>query len=431
MRQVISTVFFILLSISISAQEPIKVSVIVPNKAVAGQKFRVFVEMSNQTTSGFAKFTQSLPPGFTALEDADQDPQFSSRSKSVDLFWLRTPKQKSTTSYTIQLADTLHGQYRLEANFSYQYKNKSANIAIQSHTIEVQSLNQYLASGGRSEDLKNLVIIPLAKLKPSVLTKRTKSKIDTTKQELLVKLDIENQNHIQKAVLIENIPSELNVVVLSNGGAKVKHEANRLIFEWDKLPINKTAIAYKLTPKLNQSIVVAEINGSMNLENSDGTTELSVYEPAKSLIIFNTLIEKQNPQVLVSKENAPVEEKKPTNISTTAKKLSASASQLTLASKLGSSLKKGSSVSYKIQIAAFSKPVSNTYFNKLNLKNAINKEQHNGLYKYTIGEFKTYVEADAYKEHLLKTTKLESAFITAYKKTNRIEVSTALKKTKK
>jgi hypothetical protein len=426
-----SIMLFILYVSNTFAQEPLKVSLIAPGKAVAGQKFRVLLTIENQSTSGFAKFTQTLPAGFTPVEDKNQTGEFSFANNSLDVFWLRLPQKTNQYSYTVQLDDSLQGDYNFEATFSYQYKNQAATINLKNNSIEVQSINQYLAAGGNSEELENLIITPLNKHVPSVETKRTKTQFDSINQSLLVQIEIDNKNHLQKAILVENIPAELTAEVTNADGAKYKQEGNNLSFEWDKLPANKTKIEYKLKSATTQPVVMTSINGTMNLISADGNIEQKVSEPNKSLIVFNGLVKKQKTEMVALGDVNPVEEKNASKKTTNAQKMSANISTTTLATKITSTFTKSSTISYKIQIAAFSKPVAESYFKNLNISAPISKEEHNGLYKYTIGEFKTYVEADAYKEQLLKNTKLESAFITAYKKEDRIEVSTALKKTKK
>lgn len=431
MKQIAVFLFSLMLSATLIAQEPISVSMIAPAKVVAGQKFKVVLEIQNRGAGGFARFVQTLPKGFTAIENDGQTAHFSFQNQNLELSWIRLGKQKLIYEYTLVVSDTLKGVFQLGASFNYQYNNKVANIQLKNQSVLVQTLNQYLAEEKSTENLENLVIVPEVNAAPAVVVKREKSMMDSVNQKITVTLIIQNSNYNQKAILTERVPAELSAKASLTSGAAFKQEGGNLIFEWEKLPLTETKVIYELQPKAANANIIADINGQLTLDNLGSRTDLQVFDPEKSMLVFYAPSVKTQTNTMIASQEKPQEEKKVTAIAQAAKKAAASSSKTSVGSKISSSLKKGAEVNYKIQIAAFSNPVSDEYFKKLNISQPISKEQHNGLYKYTIGEFKTYVEAEAYKEHLLKNTKLQSAFITAYKKEDRIEVKDAIKKTKK
>ncbi len=431
MKQIAVLLFTFFLSAALLAQEPISVSVIAPAKVVAGQKFKVILEIQNRGAGGFARFVQTLPNGFSAFENSGQTAQFSFQNQNLELSWLRLGNQKVLYEYTLQVADTLNGVFQLPASFNYQHNNKVAHILLKNQVVRVQTLNQYLAEEKSTENIENLVIVPENKSIPAVNIKRQKSLMDTLNQKITVTIVIQNSNYYQKALLNERIAAELDAKPILTSGAVFKQDGANLYFEWEKLPLTETKVIYELCPKAGNANILTEISGLLTLENQGSRNDLQVFDPDQNMLVFHSNVKSNKAENVLAMEEKPVEEKKVTALAQVAKNASASSGNTSLGAKITSSLKKANEVNYKIQIAAFSNPVPETYFKNMNISIPVSKEQHNGLYKYTIGEFKTYVEAEAYKEHLLKNTKLQSAFITAYKKEDRIEVKDALKKTKK
>jgi hypothetical protein len=86
-----------------------------------------------------------------------------------------------------------------------------------------------------------------------------------------------------------------------------------------------------------------------------------------------------------------------------------------------------SGIYYRVQLAAvhiFVDPVS--VYKKYGFNRPVKIEVHDGWYKYSIGSFPNYREANAFKEMVVSDKKISGAFITAYQSGKRITVPEAL-----
>jgi len=425
MRKFLTIVSIFILSAPWVNAQMLSIASNIPQKAVAGHKFRIVLTVQKEYVNGFAKYVQNLPAGFTALEDSGQNAEFHFENQVLELVWLRLPASDFfKTSFTIQVADTLKGSFKMNGQFSYLYKNKFASADVMGNKIKIITLNEYIAQAGQQVDLKNLVFVPEEKKAPEVRIRRLKK--DTANQ-LMVAIKINSNDTLNAVHFAEQVSETCNIEILDSANAEIVIKNNTLLADWTQLPIGESTLKYKLVPKTKNAVVLSNFSGTLSYFAPQGKQAFEVFDPDNSFYVL-----KDNPaknvipdEMIASKEKSPTHKTTTKNIN---KSLVASASNTALASKLVKTLKIGSSVHYRVQIAALSKSVPKSYFKRYGIKQTINKEQNSGMYKYTIGDFETYTEAQVFKNKLIKTTKVKTAFITAYKKDNRITVQKALKK---
>jgi len=344
----------------------------------------------------------------------------------LELVWLRLPASNFfKTSFTIQVADTLKGSFKMSGKFSYLYKNKFASADVMGNQIKIITLNEYIAQVGQQVDLKNLVFVPEDKVEPQVRIKRIKK---DTANHLMVAIKINSNDTLNAVHFAEQVSETCNIKVLDSANAKIIVKNNTLLADWQHLPAGESTLKYSLVPKTKNAVVLSNFSGTLSYFSPQGKQAFDVFDPDNSFYVLKDNAAKNviPDEMIASKEKSPTHKTMKKNIN---KSLVASASNTALAGKLVKTLKIGSgSVHYRVQIAALSKSVPESYFKRYGINQQINKELHSGMYKYTIGDFKTYAEAQVFKNKLIKTTKVKTAFITAYKKDNRITVQKALKK---
>jgi len=109
-----------------------------PSSAKAGSEFTVEVTIDKGTVSGFARFQDELPEGFTAtaIETKGGDPRFDAQKFKV--IWTSLPGDKELKiSYKVSVANTVPtGDYTINNKFSFIADNNKQEVT-GSHAIHI------------------------------------------------------------------------------------------------------------------------------------------------------------------------------------------------------------------------------------------------------------------------------------------------------
>jgi hypothetical protein len=433
---VITGILFIFLSSFFSSDVAIKIDT--PDSIDAGTKIQVNVTINKGKLTGFARFQQSLPYGFTVVAVNSANADFSFQDQKVRLIWLRLPDDEEITiSYTLIADERLRGNIDLNGRFSYIENNERKSVDIQPQLLAINP----------SPNVDPALIVDVRDFaKTATMESQAKaSRVICLRQEpvwmqedrvFLVTLLV-NKDDVEKfAKIEEHIPAGYTAVNVDSKGGIFTYKDQLAKFIWMDLPPDPYfTVTYKLIPEEGVAVdpSAMHIAGLFSYMIGDKTMTANVVERSGVLagltqdqvnsLLKDILPEAEQPVLVASgpetKEAAGSKASQPVLVADNKSKPVQSGTNDMLAPESG--------IYYRVQIAAGHKPVnSQRYFRKYRLDYSVLKEQHDGWFKYSVGSFAEYKDARDYRVHLSNTTPLHDAFIAAYNNGKRITVQDAL-----
>ena len=109
-----------------------------PDVIEAGTEITVNVTIQKGKLTGFARFQQDLPYGFTAMAVNSANADFSFQDQKVRLIWLHIPEgDEITVSYKIMANERLTGSINLAGSFSYIDNNNRKSTDLQPQLLAI------------------------------------------------------------------------------------------------------------------------------------------------------------------------------------------------------------------------------------------------------------------------------------------------------
>ncbi|MEO6903266.1 MAG: SPOR domain-containing protein [Bacteroidia bacterium] len=143
LKSFVFTFITLVASNAIIVAQDLTASQIVPNTVAAGSSFTVEIKVNRGNVSGFMKFYQELPKGFTATEIDSKGGSFSSLENGVKIVWIAPPKEISySVSYKITVPADASGAKNLTAKYSYIKNNERSFFDLAPQTITVKNDGQ-------------------------------------------------------------------------------------------------------------------------------------------------------------------------------------------------------------------------------------------------------------------------------------------------
>lgn len=131
---------FILLIYQALVSNTVNITQKSPESVKAGDEFTVEVTISKGSISGFAKFQQELPAGFTASSADAKGGSFSFSDQQVKFIWMSLPADvEFKVSYKVKVADNVSGDFTINGLFSYLENNDKKNADMPAKKIKVIS----------------------------------------------------------------------------------------------------------------------------------------------------------------------------------------------------------------------------------------------------------------------------------------------------
>ena len=399
-----------------------------PEEVSPGDEFVVTVSVDKGDLSGFAKFTQALPSGFSADVVNGADATFSFKDGKVKFIWVSLPTAESFSfSYRIKVDERVKGSFKLGGQFAYIFDNEKQVAELESRTLKVGG--GQLAASQTGEKVKGYVKEEITDIQVKRTTSVIPGQVNTFKVELRIdKPGIEGFAKIEEAIPEGFYASELE----SQGG--VFSFNNQLVkILWVAMPDKKQYIvSYKLTAG-NNVHGNQKINGVFSFLR--GNVSEKYFVPASTIFIDRESGE-EVPVIIIADEGGDFKEKEKEVAVTEVPEVKDEVKEEIVPEvepepepmkEIVSVPKPQSDVLYRVQVAAGHNPVEGDYFaKKYKLREDINIENHQGWMKYTFGNFKVYKEGRDRRNKVWNDNRITDAFVTAYNGGKRITVQEAL-----
>ncbi|GAB4256893.1 MAG: hypothetical protein Kow0079_14070 [Vicingaceae bacterium] len=455
--------FLFLFLFEIFFGENVKVSLNLPDKAAINQEINVTITITKGNLSGFAKVQSDLPDGFNCEPVDTKGATFSFKDNKVKFIWMALPSEETfDISYKLTYKGTTPGNFEIGGKFSFIENNERASVDIPVHNLQIVSEDVVVenntasnteSSSSSTEETtstsnQNETPQTTAAEEVKVSVVRSVTQVDDAYK---VVLTIEQENLSGFAKLEDLIPNGFVAIEDNASGGIFSFKDNKAKFLWMSVPTtNPLTVSYILKPD-NDLDGIYKINGEFSyLAGEDSKTltiepsELKYVAPQEEVVVENT--ENNNP------DNTEVVNESTTNneevVENTSEEPVNTSNERTIAEDTGvkeqpvnnnesstenevenvtSTPSPSNGVDYKVQIAAGHQTVPSNYFkNKFNVTDKVSVELHDGWKKYVVGKYKTYKEARDKRNNIWNTTKIKTAFVTAYNNGQRITVQEAL-----
>ncbi len=400
-----------------------------PDVIEAGTEVKVNITINKGKLTGFARFQQELPYGFTASSISSANADFSFQDRKVRLIWLQLPdNEEITISYVMTANERLTGKMNLDGHFSYIENNERKTVDINPQTVAINpspNIDRSLIVDV-NDYAKTAVFDSPISVTSRVICLRQEPVWMQDENVFLVTLLV-NKEAVKKFAKIEEaIPSGYTAVNVDSKGGIFTYKDNSAKFIWMDLPAEPYfTVTYKLIPDEGLAVNPSnmQIAGAFSYMIGDKTITSDVIERKETLAGLNQSQVNNLLKGIVPGRTAG----KPVTVVASASTKPVSVRGTTSVAIGDGMLMPESGIYYRVQIAAGHKPLSpQRYFRRYKLDYSVMKEQHDGWFKYSVGSFAEYKDARDYRVHLSNTSPLKDAFIAAYNNGKRITVQDAL-----
>jgi hypothetical protein len=445
-----------MLPVLIHAQAGISVKLDIPGKVEAGKEFNVNVVIKKGSLEEFSRFQQELPAGLTASALNSGTADFSFDKQRLRFIWLKLPPQEEINiSYKVMVDERLKGQFKIPGEFSYVEKDERKSVTVNSDAITIQPSPS--VSENLQVDISEYAKVISAEKAASgtsynITCIRQKPYKTTVGNEFIVRLLVYKKEMNKFAKIEEQIPEGFEAKSIDSKEGIFTYKDGLVKFVWMNLPKEPAfVVSYRLIPLTSKSTSEVAIKGQLSYIDEGRNIVIDIAQKDIDLAGANaqnaeqflsstgpvpTGTSTENVTENVKEEAKPIKEVTITKEETTKPVTESEVKEATPIQKEQGrrfsdipptlSLPVQAGIYYRVQLAATHRivdPLSN--YKKYNLDRPVLLEFHDGWYKYSIGSFEKYSEAQAYRDMLVTNKRIRGAFVVAYENGNRIEVSEA------
>ncbi|MEA3462191.1 MAG: hypothetical protein U9R49_09955 [Bacteroidota bacterium] len=416
------------LAFSLSGQE-VEFSIDHPVSVNAGEDFTVTVTIRKGSLTDYSRFSQDLPLGLSATNVSAPNADFSFDEQRVRIIWLKLPEASEIkVSYLVSVDRRLKGAFSLGGVFAYVVEDerkflnidKPKSIAI----VPNRSINQ-----AEIVDIKDFKggTAPVAPVEVTASGGEPFAMVIRQRPELLntggyrVHLLINNPGGSKYAKVEETIPSGYLFEEVNSNEGFASPAASSVKFIWMKLPEqSEFEVVYRLVPKQNEPQGNMVIEGLFTYTNEDDNRVVEIEEMDVNL---GELSSGQKRELLATGKVPQASRTTPPERTETRPPVTTTDMGNALGRTIANTkvLNKGTGVYFRVQLTAnLTAFDAKTLYRELGVQEEVLVEQHNGYYKYTIGPFQTYEQAESYRGRIERLPEIEGAFVVGYRNGNRV-----------
>lgn len=416
------------------AGEFVTVYLNMPQSARAGSEFIVEITINKGDITGFAKYQNILPEGFYAEPLETKNATFIFKDNIVKFLWLALPADTQLTiSYNVRVDNYIaSATYDISGIFSY----------ILTLPCGKKEPKQAFAVPQSIEIISDILVADLDKTMTDS-NKASLSSVDITYPPPVDDYNITSYTIDDNFIDQKNI-DDLNINIESANYSSDKSENISEIVDWIDKTKDESLEKSDITSTLDKADVIPDIKTSGIRSGFENITYKVQIAASRFPLSENRLRNIYNKNESINNEIHNNEWYKYTignfNSYNDAKKVKAQCGvndafiiaysegkQVNIAKVINSSpAAQAKEIIFRVQIAAFQKLLSNEYLKEIySSDRIINVEKHEGLNKYSVGDFYTYQDAKNFKQH----TGVHDAFVIAYRNGKRISVREAILQT--
>jgi len=457
MLKLFTVLFNLITFIVVTALLPadIKIETMLPDRFVVDSTYVIEVKITKGSIFGFAKYQQNLPIGFTAEAVSTADGSFTFADGKVKFIWMALPENEEITiSYAVKATSEAPAEGMFEGKFSYIEDNERKSYDIPNIPVKVTTESPVKARVLADASVDRVVT-------------------DLGGNEYEVALKIKKTGVEGFAKVEEFLPAGSTATVKSNNKAVFSQVDDKAKFVWMAIPdMNEFEVSYTVKGSSDILNALAAMEGGFSYldQNETKTTaikgqqivaaqpavatiipepkpaavepkpEVTVVEPTKEIAVVTPTPQPEPTPVAQPepvKEVAPKQEVASSDVPKTqpkapvtevekAVKPTPAAPAKTMAQ--SAIPKPESGVTYKVQIVAGHKQVSEKYIQEhFKFNESFGVENHDGWIKYTTGGYPAYQSARDKRMALVEGQhNFPGPFVTAYNSGQRITVQEAL-----
>jgi hypothetical protein len=403
----------------------------IPGATTAGESVEVSIEINKGDLTNFGRIQQTFPAAVRIEPIEMSGADFSYTEGKLNIIWLNLPASPVVRlKYKLTTGAQQQGELSVGGKFSYIMANDRREITLGPKTMNIRPSAGSVAAGERTEQsigdpataIKNAGAFGIAAF-------REDSYLSEDSDGWVVNVLVSRGDVEKLARVEETIPPGFAAEQIDGKGSIFTFKGGIAKFLWMKLPADAYfMVSYKVIPTSGTSVQVPDVEGVFSYMRNDEVRSVTIQDTDDPLHTMGTsqLSAFLSGQKKTGGETAVLTsvpaETTPTRTTSTPQTQPVSVPMTTTVIK--SSVPERDGLVFRVQLLATSNPSqARDYFRDFDL-GEVYTEQHQGLYKYTTGNFRRIEDASAHSRKIASETGIKG-FVTAYYDNQRITLDEA------